>query len=68
VSPFAIDFIRCLLTRDIKSRIGVGPQGFKRLLAHPWFTDIPWNQLESKQAEPPFAPDVIKYAFKSIKY
>jgi serine/threonine kinase 32 len=66
VSPLAIDFIRCLLTRDIKSRIGVGPHGFQRLLAHPWFADIPWNQLESKQAQPPFAPDVITYKINFI--
>lgn len=58
LSPQAIDFIKCLLTRDIKSRIGVGKQGFQRLMRHPWFNGIPWELLESKQVEPPFAPDV----------
>lgn len=53
-----MDFIKCLLTRDVKSRIGVGPQGFQRLKTHPWFYGIPWDKLESKEAEPPFAPDV----------
>lgn len=58
VSPHAIDFINCLLTRDTKARIGVGKQGFQRLTQHPWFHDIQWELLESKQVEPPFVPDV----------
>ncbi|KAK4513556.1 uncharacterized protein ATC70_005558 [Mucor velutinosus] len=57
LSPQAIDFIKCLLTRDVKSRIGVGKQGFQRLMRHPWFNGIPWELLEPKQVEPPFAPD-----------
>ncbi|KAL7310039.1 hypothetical protein PS15m_010847 [Mucor circinelloides] len=57
LSPQAIDFIKCLLTRDIKSRIGVGKQGFQRLMRHPWFNGIPWELLEPKQVEPPFVPD-----------
>lgn len=58
ISVQGIDFIKCLLTRDIKSRIGYGEQGFQRLMDHPWFEGIPWNKLETKEAEPPFAPDV----------
>ncbi|GAA5795312.1 kinase-like domain-containing protein [Helicostylum pulchrum] len=57
ISVQGIDFIKCLLTRDIKSRIGYGEQGFQRLMDHPWFEGIPWNKLETKEAEPPFAPD-----------
>lgn len=62
VSAEAMDFIKCLLTRDVKSRIGVGPQGFQRLKSHPWFYGIQWDKLESKEAEPPFAPDVSNLA------
>ncbi|KAI8881365.1 kinase-like protein [Backusella circina FSU 941] len=57
ISPQAIDFIKGLLTRDIHKRLGVGEQGFKRLQSHPWLKNIPWEQLETKQAIPPFAPD-----------
>ncbi|KAI9340978.1 kinase-like domain-containing protein [Pilaira anomala] len=57
VSTEGIDFIKCLLTRDIKSRIGYGDQGFQRLMSHPWFIGIPWDKLETKEAEPPFSPD-----------
>ncbi|CEP20168.1 hypothetical protein [Parasitella parasitica] len=57
LSTQAIDFIKCLLTRDIKCRIGVGKQGFQRLTHHPWFHDITWELLELKRVEPPFAPD-----------
>ncbi|KAI9470559.1 MAG: kinase-like domain-containing protein [Benjaminiella poitrasii] len=57
ISPHAIDFIKCLLTRDATNRIGVGQQGFQRLAAHPWFYDIPWEKLETKEASPPFIPD-----------
>ncbi|KAI8332170.1 kinase-like domain-containing protein [Choanephora cucurbitarum] len=57
VSNHAKDFIRCLLTRDIKARLGVGPQGFKRLMKHPWLEGIEWDLLETKQAQPPFVPD-----------
>ncbi|KAI8354675.1 kinase-like domain-containing protein [Blakeslea trispora] len=57
VTVHAKDFIRCLLTRDIKSRLGVGPQGFKKLMKHPWLDGIEWNTLETKQAQPPFVPD-----------
>lgn len=67
ISPEAIDFIKCLLTRDITSRIGYGDKNFQRLMSHPWFVGIPWDRLESKQAEPPFVPDVItKYSIVKI--
>lgn len=63
LSTHAIDFIKCLLTRDIKSRIGIGKEGFQRLMHHPWFNGIPWELLEPKQVEPPFAPDVSIYIY-----
>lgn len=58
VSSDAIDFIRELLTRDVKKRIGVGEQGFKRLKKHPWLKDMCWDILYSKTVGAPFIPDV----------
>ncbi|KAG0168545.1 hypothetical protein DFQ28_004787 [Apophysomyces sp. BC1034] len=56
-SAEAIDFIKGLLTRDIKQRLGVDDCGFRRLQSHAWFKDIQWSSLESKEAQPPFVPD-----------
>lgn len=48
-----------LLQRDIKKRLGCkqmgGIPGFK---AHPWFRNFDWSKIESKEAIPPFEPDV----------
>ncbi|KAI8638234.1 kinase-like domain-containing protein [Parasitella parasitica] len=57
LSNHAIDFIKCLLSKDIKCRIGVGKRGFQRLMHHPWFHGIAWELLELKRVKPPFAPD-----------
>ncbi|KAI8067991.1 kinase-like domain-containing protein [Gongronella butleri] len=57
LSPEAKDFIHGLLTRDINKRLGVGEKGFRRLMQHPWVRHIDWNNLENKQAVPPFTPD-----------
>jgi serine/threonine kinase 32 len=32
--------------------------GLQGLKAHPWFADYDWSKIESKEAIPPFAPDV----------
>lgn len=32
-------------------------------MSHPWFVGIPWDRLESKEADPPFVPDVITSLF-----
>jgi serine/threonine kinase 32 len=64
ISAHAIDFIKGLLTRDIQKRLGVGEQGFRRLQSHPWLKSITWDQLETKQAIPPFVPDVSRLLFR----
>ncbi|KAF7731653.1 hypothetical protein EC973_008823 [Apophysomyces ossiformis] len=56
-SADAIDFIKGLLTRDPKKRLGVGSDGFRRLKAHPWLKTIRWEDLETKRGNAPFIPD-----------
>ncbi|ORX88040.1 hypothetical protein K493DRAFT_195296, partial [Basidiobolus meristosporus CBS 931.73] len=57
VSDDAIDVIQGLCERNINQRLGCGENGFTRLKAHPWFTDIEWDKLLTKEAKPPFEPD-----------
>ena len=50
------------LTRDITKRLGVkemdGLDGIKR---HPFFKSINWVELEAKNSQPPFVPDVLNF-------
>jgi hypothetical protein len=53
------DVIFQLLQRDTRKRLGCeGMGGLQGLKAHPWFADYDWSKIESKEAIPPFAPDV----------
>lgn len=47
-----------LLTRDPKDRLGHGEQGIEKLKAHPWFQGLDWHELEAKEAQPPYIPNV----------
>lgn len=58
VSDNAKDFIQGLLNRDVSQRLGASPELFERLKAHSWFKCYDWEQLEAKQVDPPFTPDV----------
>eukprot|EP01125_Pyxidicula_operculata_P014765 TRINITY_DN4962_c0_g1_i1.p1 TRINITY_DN4962_c0_g1~~TRINITY_DN4962_c0_g1_i1.p1 ORF type:complete len:478 (-),score=153.15 TRINITY_DN4962_c0_g1_i1:239-1672(-) len=53
-SPEVADLISKLLDRDPNTRL----QDPAHIRAHPWFKDIDWEKLESKQITPPFIPDV----------
>ncbi|KAI9259092.1 kinase-like domain-containing protein [Sporodiniella umbellata] len=48
--------LKGLLAKGPKERLGHGEHGVKNLKAHPWFQGIDWQQLELKQAQPPFIP------------
>lgn len=48
-----------LLQRDTRRRLGCkGTGGLEGFKAHPWFKDYDWAKIESKEAIPPFEPDV----------
>ena len=48
------------LERDVTKRLGCRPngEGIQDIRAHPWFSSLDWDKLESKQLQPPFIPDV----------
>lgn len=55
-----------LLQRDTRKRLGCAEMGgLDGLKAHPWFADYDWSKIESKEAVPPFEPDVSFFAFHS---
>lgn len=59
-SPEGIHALRSFLDRKTAARLGCrsGGQGFVDLQTHPWFRNIDWDNLETKEAQPPFVPDL----------
>lgn len=51
-----------LMERDYRKRLGCTAPGslqsFLDFQEHPWFDDINWDQLQNKEVQPPFVPDV----------
>lgn len=57
-SAEAKDILQRLLCKDPEKRIGCGPAGAAEIKQHPFFRDVDWEELEHKQVEPPFVPNV----------
>ncbi|CAG8504325.1 2211_t:CDS:2 [Scutellospora calospora] len=57
VSRECIDCLKRFCERDINKRLGCGPNGLEDIKRHPWFKDIEWDKLDTKQAKAPFIPD-----------
>lgn len=55
-----------LCERDINKRLGCTPEGIDGLKKHPWFQGIEWDELVTKEAVPPFEPDV-RYSWGVFK-
>ena len=53
VSPAAQDVLRQLLDRNPDTRL----QSIDKLMAHPFFHDIKWDDLYNRRVPPPFKPD-----------
>jgi serum/glucocorticoid-regulated kinase 2 len=53
----AKDFIRRLLVKDPKKRLGAA-HDFDDMKKHPWFNDINWDKLAKKEIDTPFKPQV----------
>ncbi|KAJ3060658.1 hypothetical protein HDU98_003406 [Podochytrium sp. JEL0797] len=51
-------FVRALLDRNPKTRLGSGPTGATEIKQHPYFSNVDWICLEKKQLMPPFKPQV----------
>ncbi|KAK7690560.1 hypothetical protein QCA50_005658 [Cerrena zonata] len=66
VSKEAQDLLRGLIDRNPKSRLGCKGgrhSGFEDIHSHPWFSAIDWDQLENKESQPAFVPDMKKANF-----
>ncbi|GMF35498.1 unnamed protein product [Phytophthora fragariaefolia] len=55
-SPDLRDFLSALLHKDADKRLGSGPNGMQEVLDHPFFSNISWHRLETKQVAPPIVP------------
>ncbi|CAJ0627249.1 7868_t:CDS:2 [Entrophospora sp. SA101] len=55
VSEDCIDVLKRFCERDITKRLGCN--GIDEIKQHPWFSNIEWDNLVTKQATPPFIPD-----------
>ncbi len=51
------DIIVKLLERDVAKRLG-SQNDADDLVNHPWFSDIDWERLMTKELESPFKPDM----------
>ena len=58
LSPAVQDFIRRLLVKDTRRRLGGGHEDALELKRHPFFRDIDWNLLASKKIPAPFVPKI----------
>lgn len=59
VSQDCLSALNGLLERDPDFRLGCSQDGgFAALMAHPWFSTLDWEGLQSKQVAPKFVPDV----------
>lgn len=39
-------------------RLGMGKNGSKAIIKHPWFSSMDWMKLEKQQLPAPFVPDI----------
>jgi serine/threonine protein kinase len=52
----SVDILRGLLARDPQQRLGSGPAGAVRVMQHPYFEGISWDDVAEKKIEPSFIP------------
>ncbi|KAF3938220.1 hypothetical protein ABW19_dt0204192 [Dactylella cylindrospora] len=58
IHPDAMDLLQQLITPDLTKRLGNLYHGSRSVLEHPWFAEVNWERLLSKQIEPPYVPPV----------
>ena len=54
----AADLIDGLCSREILTRLGCRKMGCKGVLTHPFFEDINWKELNKKNIQAPWRPDL----------
>jgi protein kinase A len=56
--PHALDLLQQLITKDLSRRLGNLQGGSADVKAHPWFTEVIWEKLLSKDIETPYEPPI----------
>ncbi|KAK9376888.1 uncharacterized protein V1513DRAFT_410182 [Lipomyces chichibuensis] len=54
----SVSILQQLLTRDPWQRLGSGPNDAKDVMAHPYFSNINWNDIYHRRVQPPFIPTI----------
>ncbi|KAH9481572.1 Serine/threonine-protein kinase 32A [Psilocybe cubensis] len=64
-SEDGIAALKGFIDRDPTTRLGCRPdgQGIEDIRRHPWFAGIDWDNLESKECQPVFVPDMKQANF-----
>jgi serine/threonine protein kinase len=52
------DFLRALLNRDPTQRLGAGPGGLERVMAHPFLSGLDWEDVRRKKTVPKWVPTI----------
>ncbi|KAL8008257.1 putative cGMP-dependent kinase, protein kinase-like domain superfamily [Plasmopara halstedii] len=55
-SPTLCAFLSGLLHKEAHQRLGNGPNGMQEIFDHPFFANVSWHRLETKQVAPPIVP------------
>eukprot|EP00520_Triparma_pacifica_P018438 CAMPEP_0118652076 /NCGR_PEP_ID=MMETSP0785-20121206/11123_1 /TAXON_ID=91992 /ORGANISM="Bolidomonas pacifica, Strain CCMP 1866" /LENGTH=334 /DNA_ID=CAMNT_0006544565 /DNA_START=71 /DNA_END=1071 /DNA_ORIENTATION=- len=56
--PSAAKFVKQLLTKDRRKRLGCGKGGARDVMNHKWLAGLDWKAIGNKQAQVPFIPQV----------
>lgn len=56
-----IDLLRGLLDKDPSTRLSY--KNIQKIKKHPWCKDMPWDNLITKDVQPPWLPDLEKSNF-----
>jgi len=57
IPPEALDLIMKCLNRNQEERIGAGLNGGQEIMAHPYFEEINWGELQKKNIAPTWKPE-----------
>jgi serine/threonine protein kinase len=58
MSTVTRDFIGELLNRDPTKRLGAGPEGLARVMSHPFFSGLDWEDVRGKRTAPEWVPTI----------
>merc|ERR1712195_240488 len=56
IKPETESFLKGILIRDPKKRLGCGDSGRNNIKYHPFFNEIDWAKLAQQDVTPPFQP------------